>query len=394
MDIVDFALIAVLALAAIHGWRVGALAQVLTFGGLLAGLGAGSLLVSVVEPHVNGGVAKTAVAIGIVLVLAAIGAGVGREASIPLSVKLKRIGVVARANSGVGAVVASAGTLVICWVFASVMVNIPLGSFSVQIENSKILSYVESILPPIPNQFSTVDRYLVSNGFPQVLVNALPQPTGPIELPNNNLVARLARGAASSTVKVVATGCPGLILEGSGFVTSEGLVITNAHVIAGTTSITLELRNGDIVRATPVLFDPKLDIAVLRPDAHLDEHPLVLDPNDAERGNKAVILGYPNGGPLRDGGAGIVSRFVAEGRDIYDESITSRVVYELDAIVRQGNSGGPLIAPSGEVIGVVFSRSTTNPNIGYALASPRVLEKLDLSLHRFKPVSTESCVSG
>ena len=75
--------------------------------------------------------------------------------------------------------------------------------------------------------------------------------------------------------------------------------------------------------------------------------------------------------------AGVMAEFEAEGRDIYGQGLTVRDVYEIQAIVRPGNSGGPLVQPDGQVIGVVFSRSTTNGDIGYALASPGVLSRVD-----------------
>ena len=65
-----------------------------------------------------------------------------------------------------------------------------------------------------------------------------------------------------------------------------------------------------------------------------------------------------------------MAQFEAEGRDIYGQGLTVRNVYEIQAVVRPGNSGGPLVVPDGQVIGVVFSRSTTNADVGYALPRP------------------------
>lgn len=393
MDILDIGVLVLLAIAAMYGWRLGAAVQVLTFGGFLVGLGIASLVVVAVEPHVRGGLAKTLVAAGIVLASATLLAGIGRKAGFAASDLLRRIRPMGHLDSALGTAAAVAGTLVVCWLFASILVDTPFTGLSQQIEQSRIITQVESVMPPVPNQFSAIDRYLTRNGFPQVLVNALPQPTGPIRLPAAAVVREAASLDEASTVKVIANGCPGIVLEGSGFVTTGGLVVTNAHVIAGTTSITVQLPGAAPVAATPVLFDPYLDIAVLRPSVHLAARPLVLDPLDAERGDPAVVLGYPGGGPLTEGGASIASRFVAEGRDIYDESLTYRVVYEIEAIVRPGNSGGPLVSPSGEVVGVVFSRSTTSPTIGYALASPRVLVKVEDAEHLSARVATDSCIN-
>jgi S1-C subfamily serine protease len=92
--------------------------------------------------------------------------------------------------------------------------------------------------------------------------------------------------------------------------------------------------------------------------------------------------------------AGVMAAFEAEGRDIYGQGLTVREVYEIQAVVRPGNSGGPLVQPDGEVIGVVFSRSTTNGDIGYALTSPGVRTRVDESETRTAAVGTGGCAAG
>ena len=84
-----------------------------------------------------------------------------------------------------------------------------------------------------------------------------------------------------------------------------------------------------------------------------------------------------------------MAEFEAEGRDIYGQGLTVRNVYEIEAVVRPGNSGGPLVQPDGEVIGVVFSRSTTNGDIGYALTSPGVLSRVQRARERHRPAGRD-----
>src|SRR5712672_2137239 len=90
------------------------------------------------------------------------------------------------------------------------------------------------------------------------------------------------------------------------------------------------------------------------------------------RVTQAGVRGFPGGGPFDVEAAGVLQEFDATGRDIYGQGLTTRPVYELQAVVRPGNSGGPLVEPDGTVVGVGFSRSAADPNIGYALASPGV----------------------
>lgn len=392
MDALDLVVIALLLGAAIHGLRLGATAQGLAFVGFLLGLAAGVALLLVVGPHVHSEPAKSLTALGLLLVPATVVGGLGRQLGFRAWARLRRTPLVRRVDAAIGIVFAVAGTLVICWLFASILVNSTLGGISSQIEGSGILRAVQRVMPPIPNRFATVERYLAHDGFPQVLVNVLPQPIGPVVLPDSASIQRAMALDAASTVKIVANGCPGIEQEGSGFVTSGGLVVTNAHVVAGTDSIVVEAPGQAPVTTTPLLFDPEFDLAVLRPLTPLHLRPLTIDPAEAERGSPAVVLGYPGGGPLAYGGAAILSRFVAEGRDIYDSSLTVRTVYEIEAVVRQGNSGGPLVSPSGEVLGVVFSRSTSQSTIGYALASPGVLSRVERAQAATSAVGTGSCI--
>ncbi len=149
---------------------------------------------------------------------------------------------------------------------------------------------------------------------------------------------------------------------------------TNAHVVAGE-SATQVIVNGSSYGATVVLFDPKFDLAILRTAAPLGPV-LTIDPDQVPRGTQAAILGYPEDGPLTVGAAGISAQITAVGRDIYNQGAVTRGVYALEATVRPGNSGGPVVIAGGEVVGVVFSRSTVYPNVGYALTSPGVLARV------------------
>jgi S1-C subfamily serine protease len=221
-------------------------------------------------------------------------------------------------------------------------------------------------------------------------------PEPPVKLPDQSAVHAAVVAAGQSTVQIIATGCDNgdLVKKGSGFVASGDLVVTNAHVVAGATSIeVLDTEQGH--KAVTVLFDPEFDIAILRVEG-LTDPPLRIDPHFVSRGTKAVVLGFPGGGPFDPQPAGVLEKLDATGFDIYNENETTRWVYELEAIVRPGNSGGPLVEPNGLVIGVVFSRSATNDRIGFALNSPGVLFRLH-EAEREPPntvVSTGRCTTG
>ena len=390
MDWLDVGILVVALGAAVHGARVGAAVQLVSFAGFLAGLLLGTVVLVVVEPRVHGQVAKTVVALLVLIVPATVLAGVFRQGGFRLWRVLRRarFGLV---DALLGAGIAVSGTLLVCWLLASLLLNGGSPSLSRQIEGSSILRGVQDVMPPVPDAFAAVERYLSTSGFPQVFVNALPQPLAPVSLATQAQVQAAVTAAKASTVKVIAIGC-GVEQEGSGFSVAPGLFVTNAHVIAGTHDIAVLAPSGREATAVPVAFGPRFDLAVLR--ARLQVPVLSVDPGFITRGTSAVVLGYPGGGPFDARRAGVMSRFEAQGRDIYDESLTDRTVYELQAVVRPGNSGGPLVTPSGEVVGVVFSRSASNPDIGYALASPGVVSRVAAAERSMRPVSTEACTGA
>ena len=371
MDVLDVILVVVILATAFRGFRRGAAVQILSYGGALGGLALGVVLVLVACPHVTGQHAKTVVALLLLLVPAAVIAAAGRQLGAGVWRRLRRARFGAVDATG-GAITAAAGALVVVWLLASILVNSQFSLVANQIEGSGIVRVVTRVMPPIPTALAPVERFLSDEGL-QLVADGFIQLAGPVPYPSAAEVRAGAERAAPSTVKVVAVGC-GQVQEGSGFVAARGLVVTNAHVVAGTQSIRVEDSFGYHV-AVVALFDPEFDLAILRVRG-LSERALTIDPGAVGRATRAVVLGYPQGGPLAVDPAGVRSEILATGLDIYGENSTVRDVYVLQALVRPGNSGGPLVESDGVVIGVVFSRSPTSADIGYALASPGVLQRV------------------
>jgi S1-C subfamily serine protease len=177
------------------------------------------------------------------------------------------------------------------------------------------------------------------------------------------------------------------------------LVVTNAHVVAGIADPVV-LDGSGRHAATAVLFDPRLDLSVLRVPG-LNDPALPVDTGTVARGTSGVVLGYPEGGPFDYRPAAVAASFMATGLDIYGKTQTLRQVYQIDAVVQPGNSGGPLISsgdaakgiPDGTVIGVVFARSTINPDVGYALAMAAVRRDVSRVSASSRAVSTQGCIS-
>lgn len=387
MNLVDVVLLLLVVASVIHGLRLGAAIQVLSFGGFWLGLFLGALAAPPLAELVSGSVAKAAVSLAVVFGLAGLLGGGGRYVGVRLWEVLKRARLAA-ADAGIGAGIAAVATLLASWLVASIVVNVPSVTVSAAIQHSTILRALDDVLPPAPSVFSRIQSFIATEGFPQVFAGLSPSPAGPVTLPSTPALRRAVEADGSSTVKIVGVGC-GQIQEGSGFVVAPGVVVTNAHVVAGIAQPQVEDSAGRHA-AEPVLFDPRFDLAVLRVDG-LSDPPLHLQSTDVGRGTQAAVLGYPGGGPFAAVAAGVLDGFQAQGRDIYGRGLTVRYVYELQAVVRPGNSGGPLVEPNGEVIGVVFSRSASNPDIGYALASPEVLQKAQTAERTRAPSGTGAC---
>jgi len=400
MNWVDWVLLILVALSGVHGLRLGAAMQVLSFGGFWLGLFLGALITPSLAGLVHSTAAKTVIAAVVVFGLAGALGGVGRFLGAHSSTALQRIRL-GSVDSAVGVGVAVFATLVATWLVASILVNSRFTTLNAALDNSRIVRAMDDVLPPPPAVFSRIESFLQSEGFPLVFAGLPPQASTKVAPPSNSAIAAAVSIAGPSTVQIAGTGC-GVIQEGSGFVVAPGIVVTNAHVVAG---IQRPMVIDSVGRhsTTTVLFDPQLDLAVLRVPG-LSEKPLALvsGPNPVAAGTTATVLGYPEGGPFNYAAAGVAAAFKATGLNIYGTADTTREIYELDAQVLPGNSGGPLVAsgdraegiPDGTVIGVVFARSTTNSDIGYALAMPAVEKDIASVQSSTAPVSTGGCTAG
>jgi S1-C subfamily serine protease len=387
VNAVDVVVVVVAVLAAVQGARVGGLVQVCAIVGFFAGLFVGALLASRTVVWAHSPTARTAVALSTMLLVAFSFGMVGRIVGGMLTSRVRQ-GPARSIDSAAGVLVAVVAALVTVWLLASTMVN----SSSVALDNailqSRIIKALDGVLPAPPSVFGRAQGFLSEEGFPPVLGALAPASARPVPLPTDATLRRAVLAAGASTVKVEGFGC-GVLQEGSGFVAAPGLVVTNAHVVAGIRRPLVQV--GTTLQPVQVLsYDPSFDLAVLRVPG-LTAPVLHLDPSTVPQGTQGAVLGYPEGGPFTADGAGVMALFQAEGRDIYGHGLTVRNVYEIDAEVRPGNSGGPLVLPDGEVVGVVFSRSTVDPSIGYALTSPDVSTRVVAAEQVRVPVGTGGC---
>jgi S1-C subfamily serine protease len=395
VDWVDLLIIGLMVLAAVHGLRLGAVVQLLTFGGFFLGflLGAKVWTALLSNGHADD-VTRSVLVVSLVLFTACALGYAGRVIGTWSNVTVRRHHL-GKVDAALGVGVAVLAVLLSAWVVAAVILspNSRFTSLDSAVHRSDILHSIDGVLPQAPSVFNDLQTFLNDQGFPQVFSTLTPPSTPSVSTPTSAETKALADPAVFSTVKILGTACSSE-QEGSAFVVGKGLVATNAHVVAGESGGNTQVLVGNSAyNATVVLFDPDFDLAVLRTDAPLGPA-LSISPTLVSRGTQAAILGYPEDGGLSIGAAGVQEEVTAIGKDIYNSGSVTRGVYALDANVEPGNSGGPLLGPGGQVIGVVFSRSTVYQDVGYALTSPGVLSRVQEAEHRHSAVSTGPCISG
>jgi S1-C subfamily serine protease len=273
-------------------------------------------------------------------------------------------------DSAGGAILLAFVGLGVAWLFGAVALNTP-GARNLRrdIQRSTILSALNRRVPPSGGFLNTLARF---DPFPSVS-GAVPR----LRAPNTRLARDPeVRAATRSTVRVLGTAC-GLGIEGSGWIAARGLIVTNAHVVAGEHDTTVQpLGAGPRYDAQAVWFDPKNDVAILRASgvANLP----ALRPNvNAPSGTSGAVIGYPENGPLDVQPARIGPTITALSQDAYGRGPLRRKITTLRGDVRSGNSGGPLVDGSGRVLTTIFASSVSRgERAGYGVPDSVVREAL------------------
>ena len=389
VGIADVVIVAIGLLAAFRGSRRGLLAQVFELGGGFLGLVLGiAFAPRIVSQFTREAGPKTALLTVVAVIIAvAVGQAIGQAIG-------RRFGLAARRlhlgglDKALGALFGIVVVLVTYWLVGSLLAQGPVRPLARALRSSKILIALTDFRQP-STVVAFLGRYLQPTNFPQVFAN-LPPPTGrPVKLPADRLARRAVGAADDSTVRVFAPACGGTQL-GSGWVSSPSTVVTNAHVVAGGSNVSVQ-EEADTLDATVVLFDPATDVAVLRVE-DLSAPPLKLS-GALDRGAVGAVLGYPGRteGRLSVGPAAVQARREAVGLDIYSEEEVTREIYQLQARVEEGASGGPFVRPSGRVAGMLFAASTTDARAGYALTAAEIRNELARGRARTEAVPTGPC---
>lgn len=389
--IVDLVLVVLFCAAVAGGWRQGAFsacfAAVGASAGLVVGLVAAGLLVRVSDTTSLRLLLLLATVVTFVGVGNIVGAAVGATLRDRLRSKSTR-----RWDSAVGSLVQLLLAAVVVWLVAvPVAANVggPAGS---AVRGSRILAAIDSVVPEWGNKVPQhMARLIDVTGLPP-LVSPF-QGGAEVDAPDpTSIDPGVVEEVRPSIVHVLgdSESCRRR-LSGSGFVSAPDYVITNAHVVAGTETVELDTVLG-LKRATVVLYDPEADIAVLHvPNLGID--PLPTAPGTARSGDDAMVMGFPGNGPFAVSAVRVRERLNISGPDIYATGRTEREAFTLRGSIRQGNSGGPLLSPSGEVLGVVFGTAVDGTDTGYALTVRQMEKVVGDYVGLTEPVDTRECVA-
>lgn len=393
MNWVDVLVFALALFAGISGARQGMVTAVASFVGVLAGAVIGVRIAPALVEQFQSPAVRVAFGVTIVILLVALGETLGVWLGRAVRSRIDGEGM-RQVDSVLGAVVQGAAALVVAWLVALPLTSSAYPGLTAGVRDSTVLGFVDTVMPNSLRQLPTeLTRLLDVSGFPDVLAPFSSTPitdVGPVDpaLLNSPTV----RKAQPSVLKVRgrAPSCS-RALEGTAFVVAPERVLTNAHVVAGTSEVSVETEDG-VLDAEVVSYDPSTDAAVLQVPG-LEAPSLPLAPEPAATGTSALVIGYPLDGPYTASAARVREQINLRGPDIYNASTVVRDVYTVRAIVRSGNSGGPLLDESGQVLGMVFGAAVDDEETGFALTGEEIADDIAQAPALTDEVDTGACAA-
>jgi hypothetical protein len=359
MTTVDWIIVGLVALFGLAGLRRGFIVGALSLAGFAAGALVGARVGPLLLPDGSHSPYAPLFALAGALLLGGLLAGA-----------LERLGARLRSGSWIpglgaldgllGALLSAAIGLGLVWLAGAVVLQTPgLGSLRIDVQRSFVLRQLNAVLPPSGPLLHALARF-----------DPLPSISGPgaeVAPPSPGVLRQPGvRAAAPSVVRILGTAC-GLGVEGSGWVAGPGLVVTNAHVVAGEHDTVVQAP-GDAAgsrAATIAQLDVHDDVAVLRvPGLTAPALSLAADPAS---GTAGAILGYPHDGPFDVEAGRIGATRTVITQDAYGRGPVRRSVTPLRGLVRGGNSGGPVVDGEGRVLATVFAATTSGPAGGYGV---------------------------
>lgn len=389
MNSLDVFLLIILVTYAISGFAQGFVVNLAATLGMLAGGLLGIVFVPSLLPDADGTLSSSLLALALVVACAAIGQILGTAIGTEVREGVQHAP--ARFLDAVGGGVLSiVAVLVVSWAIGYAVSGTSVPYLGTAARDSAILATVDDYMPDEAAQtLRAFNKTLDTNVFPRYLNPFDDETIESIASPNQAaLRAPEVKRAGSSVFKILGLSKCGSGIEGTGFLYSSDRIITNAHVVAGVPDPMVEV-NGRRRHARVVVYDPALDLAVLAVD--VNGRPLAFD-YTGERGEDAVVLGFPHNGPFDAQAARIRQEITMRSPDLYATGEHLRQVFALRGLVRSGNSGGPLVSTNGRVLGVIFAASVTDESTGYALTAQQVADVARQGRDASREVSTRGCL--
>jgi S1-C subfamily serine protease len=364
----DWIIAAAVVLLALFGWAQGFVSSALALLGFVIGAWIGTRVGPLIVP--GGRSSPWAPAFGLLGALLAGGLFAAGFEGIGSRLRgVLRLPGVALVDGVLGALLTAALGVGVIWVLGALALQ-QGGDLRHEAQHSQVLRRLNALMPPsgpLLNAIANLDPFPRIDG-----------PEAGVKAPSAGIVRDpQIRGAGASVVKIRGTAC-GAGVEGSGWVAAPGVVVTNAHVVAGQEDTRVLPRGqGGGLPAFAIAFVPRDDIAVLRVPG-LSAPVLSLAPDPAP-GTSGAILGYPLDGPfdVRPGRIGATRAVISQ--DAYGQGPVRRRIASLRGAVRPGNSGGPMVDGAGRVLTTVFAATTRGPRGGYGVPNSvvrRVLSRL------------------
>ena len=385
INLVDVIIVIALLVGLANGYRRGFWLSFFQYLGMVGGVvvGAAVALPLVTALGVSGTTLRPLAAAAILLVAGSAGSTLGYWISEPLRNVILRRGIAHPPEMLAGALFSGVAVLSVTWFLGLTFSRGPSPDLARLVQNSVILRQLDVVFPRPPGFLAGVQRVLAGVPFPQTFAGLAPPAAQPLELPATADTPQV-RAAEASVFRVEGRGCGGIV-SGSAYPVAPGYLITNAHVVSGTSGTTVSQANGRRYAGTVVFFDSKRDVAIL--SAPGITAPVLVD-GTGDRGTQGAVIGYPGGGDQTVSPAVIDKMTSAEGRDIYSNSLVVRQIWILETDVRPGNSGGPLVDLQGHVLGLVFAASSSNPSQAYALTNQEIQEDVQQGVSRPQRVDT------
>jgi S1-C subfamily serine protease len=393
-SLVDVVLVILIVIFAVNGYRqgfvIGLLSFVGFFGGAAIGLQVGPWLANFAQTPAP----RVFISLATIFLLAIGGQALAGWLGAKLRANI-------RSDTGRtvddlgGAVVSAMAVLLVAWLVAAPLGSSSLPGLARSVRQSALLHGINVLMPSQAKTLSDALRQSVNtDGFPNVFGDFDPTHVREVQAPDGTLAgAAVVTKARASVVKILgnAPSC-GKRIEGSGFIYAPERVLTNAHVVAGTNTVSV-VQNGNRLQAKVVVYNPQRDLAVVAVPG-LAGPVMNFASGRAISGADAIVLGYPLDGPYNAQSARVRDVGLIRGPDIYNSTTVTRDIYTIRGLVRSGNSGGPLINPSGQVLGVIFAAAADDQQTGFALTATEANPVMSAGRRASVATSTGNCAEG